>query len=43
MEGHTPPETVRAPKRLRDDKGPGTYKEALTNFKIVIFGENFRR
>jgi hypothetical protein len=41
MEGHTPPETVRAPKRLRDDKGPGTYKEALTNFKIVIFRETF--
>jgi hypothetical protein len=35
MEGHTPPETVRAPK-----KGPGTYKEALTNF-IAIFRESY--
>jgi hypothetical protein len=41
MEGHTPPGTVRAPKRPRDDKGPGTYKEALTSFKITIFRETY--
>jgi hypothetical protein len=28
-------------KRPRDDKGPGTYKEALTNFKIAIFRETY--
>jgi hypothetical protein len=30
-----------APKRPRDDKGPGTYKEALTSFKIAIFRETY--
>jgi hypothetical protein len=41
MEGNTPTETVRAPKRPRDDKGPGTYKEALTSFKVAIFRETY--
>jgi hypothetical protein len=35
MEGHTPPEMVRA------QKGPGNYREALTNFKIAIFRETY--
>jgi hypothetical protein len=41
MEGHTSPEMVRDPKRPKDDKGLGTYKEALTNFKITIFWETY--
>jgi hypothetical protein len=40
-EGSTPTETARAPKRPRDSKGPGTYKEALTNIKIAIFRETY--
>jgi hypothetical protein len=39
MEGHTPTETVTAPKRPRDGKVPG--KEALTSFKIAIFRETY--
>jgi hypothetical protein len=30
---------IKAPKRPRDLKGPGTYAEALTNVKIAIFKE----
>jgi hypothetical protein len=41
MEGSTPTETARAPKRPRDSRGPGTYKEALTNMKIAIFKEKY--
>jgi hypothetical protein len=41
MEGNTPTEMVRAPKRPRDDKVPGTYKEALTSFRIPIFRETY--
>jgi hypothetical protein len=40
-EGSTPTETVRPPKRPRDSRGPGTYREALTNIKIAIFKENY--
>jgi hypothetical protein len=36
-EGSTPLEMVRPPKRPKDWKGPGNYKEALTNIKVVIF------
>jgi hypothetical protein len=28
-------------KRSEPQKGPGTYKEALTSFKIAIFGETY--
>jgi hypothetical protein len=40
-EGSTPTQTARAPKRPRDSKGPGTYKEAVTNIKIAIFREKY--
>jgi hypothetical protein len=40
-EGSTPTETVGAPKRPRDSKGPGTYKEALTNIMVAIFRETY--
>jgi hypothetical protein len=40
-EGRTPTEAARAPKRPRDSKGPGTYKEALANIKIAIFRETY--
>jgi hypothetical protein len=32
---------ARNPKRPRDFSVPGTYKEALTNIKIVIFKESY--
>jgi hypothetical protein len=41
MEGSTPTETARAPLRPRDYKGPGTYKEALTNINITIIRETY--
>jgi hypothetical protein len=41
VKGYTPPEVVRAPKRTRDDRCPGTYREALTNLKIAIFRETY--
>jgi hypothetical protein len=40
-EGSTPSEMVRPPKRPRDWKGPGNYKEALTNIKVAIFKDTF--
>jgi hypothetical protein len=40
-EGSTLTETVRPPKRPRDCKGPGNYKETLTNIKIAIFKETY--
>jgi hypothetical protein len=40
-EGSTPSETIRPPKRPRDWKGPGNYKEALTNIKVAIFKDTF--
>jgi hypothetical protein len=40
-EGCTPTESVRPPKRPRDWKGPGNYKEALTNIKVAIFKDTF--
>jgi hypothetical protein len=40
-EGSTPTETVRPPKRPRDCKGPGNYKEALTNIKVAIFKDTY--
>jgi hypothetical protein len=39
-EGSTPTETARTPKRPRDSKGPGTYKEALTNIKVAYLQRN---
>jgi hypothetical protein len=36
-EGSTPTEVARTLKRPRDSKGPGTYKEALTNIKVAIY------
>jgi hypothetical protein len=41
LEGSTPKETARAPKRPRDSRGPGTYKEALTNIRIAFFKETY--
>jgi hypothetical protein len=41
MGGNTPTERVRAPKRPRDDTGPGIYKEALTSLKIAIFRKTY--
>jgi hypothetical protein len=41
IEGSTPTETTRTPKRPRDSKGPETYKEALTNIKIAVFRETY--
>jgi hypothetical protein len=41
MEGNIPTVMVRAPKKPRDDKGPGTYKETLTSFKIAICRETY--
>jgi hypothetical protein len=29
--------TARPPKRSRDSRGPGAYKEVLSNIKIAIF------
>jgi hypothetical protein len=40
-EGSTPMERVNTPKRPRDSRGPGTYREALTDTKIAIFKENY--
>jgi hypothetical protein len=40
-EGSTPSETVRPPKRPRDWKGPGNYKEELTNIRVAIFKDTF--
>jgi hypothetical protein len=40
-EGSTLTERVRPPKRHRDSRGPGTYKEALTNTKIANLKVNF--
>jgi hypothetical protein len=34
-------ERVKPPKRASDSSGPETYKEVLTNIKIVIFKENY--
>jgi hypothetical protein len=39
--GSTPSETVRPPKRPRDCKGPGDYKEALTGMRVAIFKDAF--
>jgi predicted RNase H-like HicB family nuclease len=41
LEGSTPTEMARPPKRPRDFSGPGTYKEALTNIKIAILKETY--
>jgi hypothetical protein len=41
LEGGTPTEMIRTPKRPRDLKGPGTYTQALTNIKIAIFKETY--
>jgi hypothetical protein len=41
LEDGTPTETARAPKRPMDSKGPGTYKEALTNINIAVFRETY--
>jgi hypothetical protein len=41
LEGSTPTEMARAPKRPRDSSGPGTYKEVLINIKIAIFRETY--
>jgi hypothetical protein len=40
-EGSTPTEMARPPKRPTDSKGPGNYKEALTNIKVAIFKETY--
>jgi hypothetical protein len=32
---------ARPPERIRDSRGPGTYKEVLTNIKIAIFKEAY--
>jgi hypothetical protein len=32
---------ARTLKRPKDSKGPGTYIEALTNIKVVIFKETY--
>jgi hypothetical protein len=32
---------ARTPERPRDPKGPGTYKESLTNIKAAIFKETY--
>jgi hypothetical protein len=39
--GSTRTEEARTPKRLRDSKGPGTYKEALANMMAAIFRETY--
>jgi hypothetical protein len=41
LEGSMPTETARLPKRLRDSRGPRTYKEAPTNIKIAAFKEAY--
>jgi hypothetical protein len=40
-EGSTPTKTARPPKIPWDSRGPGTYKEVLTNIKIAIFKEAY--
>jgi hypothetical protein len=40
-EGSTPTEMVRPTRRPRDYKGPGNYKEPLTNIKVAIFKETY--
>jgi hypothetical protein len=40
-EGSTPTEQIKLPKRPRASRGPGTYREALTDTKIAIFKENY--
>jgi hypothetical protein len=40
-EDSTPTKTTRPPKRPRDSTGPGIYKEALTNIKMVVFKETY--
>jgi hypothetical protein len=39
--GSTYSEMVRLPKRPRDWKGPGNYKETLTNIRVAIFKDTF--
>jgi hypothetical protein len=40
-EGSASSKTIRPPKRPRDWKGPGNYKEALTNIRVAIFKHTF--
>jgi hypothetical protein len=40
-EGSTSSETVRPPKRPRDWKETGNYKEVLTNIRVAIFKDTF--
>jgi hypothetical protein len=39
----TGPERVRPPKRPRDSRGPGTYKEVPANIKIVTCKETYTK
>jgi hypothetical protein len=39
--GQYPYRNGQSTKKLRDSKGPGTYKEALANIKVAIFRETY--
>jgi hypothetical protein len=39
--GSTSPETVGPPKKPREWKGPGDYKESLTGTMVAIFKDAF--